>query len=78
MLQPCPGYTQSLYTPRASVHRSFGLNCDSVQVIPAHRRVRYAMQLEVPRRAAPGTGKFGWGLDTATGPFVGRVIAVAG
>jgi hypothetical protein len=75
-LRPCPSYTQGLYANGAVVHRSLALNCDSVGVIPAHHRVRYAIQLSVPRRATPGTGKVGWGLDTPTGPFAGRVITV--
>jgi hypothetical protein len=76
--RPCPGYTQALYAGGPFVHRSFALNCDSVHAIPAHGRMRYAMQLAVPRQAVPGVAKFGWSLDTPSGPFVGRVITVTG
>jgi hypothetical protein len=78
VFRPCPGYTQTLYPKGPVVHRSFALNCDSVHAIPAHERMRYAMQLPVPRQAVPGAAKFGWSLDTPTGPFVGRVISVTG
>jgi hypothetical protein len=67
-LSPCPGYTESVYTPSGQAHRSFRLNCDSVHAIQPHRRVRYAMQLAIPRRAS-GYAKFGWSLDRPTGPF---------
>ncbi len=74
-LARCPGYTQSLYTPRAAVHRSFRLNCDAVRSIAPHAHVRYAMRLVVPPRAS-GFAKFGWSLDTATGPFGGGAIRI--
>jgi hypothetical protein len=76
LLRPCPSYTQGLYAHGLVVRRSFALNCDSVHSIPAHEQVRYAMQLAVPRHAVPGVTKFGWSLDTPTGPFVGRVISL--
>jgi len=76
VLRPCPGYTQSLYSPTAMVHGSYALDCDSVRAIHPHERVRYAMRLAVPGRAKR-YAKIGWSLDTPTGPFVGSALPVA-
>jgi len=73
----CPGYTQGLFTERAATHRSFELNCDSVRSIPPHGRVRYEMRLIVPPRARE-FAKFGWSLNTPTGPFAGGAIRIDG
>ena len=75
-LDPCPGYSESLYASGLVVRRSFALNCRSVHAIPTHGQVEYAMQLSVPRRAKPGNAKFLWELDTPTGPFAGEVVQV--
>jgi len=77
-LHPCPGYTQALYAPGLVLRRSFALNCDSVDTIPAQGRVGYAMQLAVPNGAVVGVAKFGWSLDNPTGPFAGRGISITG
>jgi Domain of unknown function (DUF4232) len=82
-LDPCPGYTESAYSasrPGLVVRRSFALNCNAVHVIPAHGHVVYAMRLALPRALPAGSPavKFGWSLDTATGPFAGKVLVVAG
>lgn len=78
-LTPCPGYTQSVYTRTLIVHRSFALNCNSVHRIPAHGHVSYAMRLRLPHPLPAGRAivKFGWSLDTPTGPFAGRALLVA-
>jgi hypothetical protein len=78
VLHPCPGYTEGLYVSGRVVRRSFALNCDSVQAIPAHSQVRYAMRLAVPRQAAPVAAKLGWNLNTPTGPSEGGVIRITG
>jgi hypothetical protein len=75
-LDPCPGYSEGLYTAGLVVRRSFALNCDSVHAIRAHEHVRYAMRLTVPKETAPGTGKLGWSLNTPSGPSVGRALIV--
>jgi uncharacterized protein DUF4232 len=74
-LSPCPGYTESVYTPTAHVSRSFRLDCDSVHSIRPHGRTRYAMELAIPRHAS-GTAKLGWSLDTPTGRSAGSVAIV--
>ena len=74
-LSPCPGYTESMYTRAAHTSRSLRLNCDSVHSIAPHGRVRYAMELAIPRRAS-GAAKLGWSLDTPTGPLAGGVSVV--
>ena len=78
VLRPCPGYTEGLYVSGLVVRHSFALDCDSVHAIPAHGQVSYAMQLVVPRKAAAGTAKLGWNLDTPTGPSEGGVIRITG
>lgn len=75
-LHPRPGYSEDLYNTGLAVRRSFALNCDSVVAIPAHQSVCYAMRLTMPSRAAPGMAKFGWGLNTPAGLFVGSAIIV--
>jgi len=74
-LSPCPGYTEGVYTPSAHVSHSFRLNCDAVHSIRPHGRVRYAMELAIPRRAS-GFAKIGWSLNTPTGPYVAIVPLV--
>jgi Protein of unknown function (DUF4232) len=76
VLHPCPGYSEGLYASGLVVRRSFALNCDLLHAVPAYGHVRYAMQLAVPRRAAPGIAKFGWNLNTPTGPFAGRAVEI--
>jgi hypothetical protein len=66
-LARCPGYTEKLYAEGAKSGGSFSLNCDSVKSIPAHERVRYEMEIGVPKHVA-GEGKLSWSLDTPTGP----------
>jgi hypothetical protein len=75
-LKPCPAYTEALNASDVGGPRSFALNCDSVHTIPAHERVRYAMQLTVPRRAVPGFAKVGWNLNTPNGPFGGGTVQI--
>jgi hypothetical protein len=74
-LSPCPGYTESVYTPSAHTSRSFRLNCDAIHSIPPHGHARYAMKLEIPRRAS-GDAKLGWSLNTPTGPFAAALPLV--
>ena len=76
VLRPCPGYTEGVYILGLGARRSFALNCDSVHAIPARSQVRYAMRFRVPRRAVPGFAKFGWNLNTPTGPFAGGGIRI--
>jgi len=69
-LKPCPGYTLGIND--GTVHeRSLSLNCDSVHTIRPHQRVRYSMQLRVPRRPKLNIAKLFWSLNTPTGPFAG-------
>lgn len=72
----CPGYTQGFYTTGAQVHGSYRLNCSTVRSIPPHASATFAMELQVPQSASTGLAKFGWNLDTPTGPFAGNVITV--
>jgi Domain of unknown function (DUF4232) len=74
--RPCPGYSEGFYALGLIVRRSFALNCDSVRTIPAHRHVRYAMRLALPRRAPAGMAKLGWNLNTPNGPFAVQVVRV--
>ena len=76
VLRPCPGYTESVYASGLVVRRSFALDCDSVHVIAARAVVRYALQLELPRRAQPGIAKLGWSLNTPVGPYAGEVVHI--
>jgi hypothetical protein len=76
-LTPCPGYNEGIYTSGLVVRRWLSLNCATVHAIPAHKHVRFAMVLSIPAKTPPGIAKFGWSLNTPTGPFVGRVITVA-
>lgn len=76
-LAPCPGYTMGFYAPNMSVHRSFGLDCDSVHAIPAHGRADFAMRLALPRPLPRDPAvKVGWSIDTPNGPFAGRGLVV--
>jgi hypothetical protein len=77
-LDPCPGYTEGFYDGDVMVRRSFRLNCDARDVIPAHGQVRYAMELRHLRRFRTGFGKLGWSLDTPYGPSAGGVVRVTG
>ena len=43
-LDPCPGYLQ-IFGPLTEGH---SLNCDEAPTVPAHGRVRFAMQLRLP------------------------------
>jgi uncharacterized protein DUF4232 len=74
-LDPCPGYTESLFAQQASVRATYRLNCKQVTVLAPHARQRYAMQLRVPA-GATGLAKVGWSIDTATGPFAGGVVRI--
>jgi hypothetical protein len=76
-LRSCPGYTESVYSGRIAVRRSFRLNCETVHVIRAHGVVRYAMRLILLRPLRAVSAKFGWSLDTPNGPFVGKALVVA-
>jgi uncharacterized protein DUF4232 len=77
-LDPCPGFTEGIYTSGLSARHSFALNCDSVRSIPAFGHVRYELRLAVPSRATPGPAKLGWGMNTPTGPsIVGSVRITA-
>lgn len=76
-LRPCPGYTEALYTGGLSVHASFSLDCDAVDVIPAHGRARFAMRLRLPSPLpSERVAKLGWSLDTPTGPSTGRGLLI--
>jgi Domain of unknown function (DUF4232) len=75
-LTPCPGYTEGIYASGLVVRRWLSLNCATVRVIPAHQRVRFAMELAIPAKAPPGPTKFGWSLNTPFGPSVGRIITI--
>jgi hypothetical protein len=67
-LRRCPGYTEGVAVAPVISHRSYALNCSTIQAIPSRRSVRYAMRLAVPRRAKPGFAKLFWSLNTPTGP----------
>jgi Domain of unknown function (DUF4232) len=75
-LTPCPGYNEGIYASGLVVRRWLSLNCATVQDIPAHGHVRFAMELSIPAKTPPGIAKFGWSLNTPTGPSVGRAITV--
>jgi Protein of unknown function (DUF4232) len=77
VLRPCPGYSEGLYAAGLAAERSYALNCDSVHIIPAHGRVRYAMRLAVPRQIKSGIAKLGWNLNTPAGPFASNVVRIA-
>jgi hypothetical protein len=74
-LSPCPGYTQGIYVDGLVGRGSFALNCDTVQAIPPHQHVRYAMRLQVPNRSAR-VAKLGWSLNDPNGPFAGTALQV--
>jgi hypothetical protein len=74
-LEPCPGYTESLFAQMAFIRATYRLNCSHVTTIAPYAEQRYAMQLRVPRRAA-AYAKVGWSLDTANGPFAGGVVRI--
>ena len=76
VLHPCPGYSEGAYASGLVVRRSFALNCQSVQAIPAHGHVRYAMRLTMPQGAAPAIVKIAWSLNTPTGPSAGRNVQI--
>jgi hypothetical protein len=78
-LHPCPGYTESVFFARSPFQRSFVLNCEAVHAIPARGSVSFEMRLPLPRPLPAGGAlvKLGWGLDTPTGPFVGRGLVTA-
>lgn len=77
VLDPCPAYNEGIYASGLVVRRWLALNCDTVHTIAPHSKVRYAMELAIRATAPPGVAKFGWSLDTPTGPSIGRVISVA-
>lgn len=76
-LDPCPGYNEGIYAAGLVVRRWLALNCDIVHTVAPHSKVQYAMELAIPATTPLGVAKFGWRLDTATGPSIGRVISVA-
>jgi hypothetical protein len=75
-LTPCPGYNEGIYASGLVVRRWLSLNCATVHAIPAHHHLRFAMELSVPAKTPPGIAKFGWSLNTPTGPSVGRIITI--
>ena len=75
-LRPGPAYSEGVYASGLVVRRSLALNCDTIHAIAANKRVRYAMQLTVPSRAAAGIAKFSWSLNNPHGPFAGRIIQI--
>jgi len=77
LLTPCPAYTEGLANEGWAVQRSFALNCESVRAIPPHGSVAYDMKLDVPVEMSPATAKFGWQLNTPTGPFAGGVVRIS-
>lgn len=76
-LDPCPSYTEGLYTEGHPVLRRYRLNCNTVHRIAPHQGVRYAMRLMIPR-VAGGLAKLAWSLNTPRTPAAVAVVMVAG
>lgn len=76
-LRPCPGYTEAVVTSTRVFRRSYALDCETVDSIPAHRAAPYAMELAVPEAAKPGIAKVAWNLNTPNGPFTAGVVGVS-
>jgi hypothetical protein len=74
-LSSCPSYTEALGYPN-NQNMSFMLNCDQVTVIPAGKKVVYAMEFKVAADAVTGPTKFSWQLNDTDGPFAGGVLTI--
>ena len=77
-LSPCPSYTEALFSESRGVQRSYALNCDWLRALLPHDHVEYEMKLDVPPETWSGPAKFGWSLNTPTGPFAGGLLQIAG
>ncbi|MGZ4430983.1 MAG: DUF4232 domain-containing protein [Gaiellales bacterium] len=75
-LSPCPSYTEMLFDGRRRIEHSFRLNCSEVREIPAHGRVRYAMELPLPRNLPAWWAKIGWYLNTPADLVSGGALSV--
>jgi hypothetical protein len=89
-LDPCPSYTEAVYTafdpskryPRKAIpsrqrfrSASFFLNCDTIHAITPGQHVRYQMQLGIPA-TPPGWAKFGWHLNTPSEPATATMLTI--
>ncbi|MGC8511139.1 MAG: DUF4232 domain-containing protein [Acidimicrobiales bacterium] len=78
---PCPNVTEEIFLApnvqgaRPEV-RTFALNCADATPVAPHGTERFAMELKVPRSPHRSDAKFGWSLDTGSGPDIGRAIEV--
>lgn len=78
---PCPNFTESIFLvpnvkgARPEV-RTFALNCAEATSVTPHQTERFAMRLTIPRSSQSSYAKFGWSLDTGSGPYIGRGIRV--
>jgi hypothetical protein len=64
-LSPCPVYIEA---SGPAIKLEYRLNCRSVRTIAGHARVRYAMEMAIPRSAQAGEARIYWGLVAATAP----------
>lgn len=75
-LDPCPGYTESIWAPHLMRRPAFFLNCDTIHSIAPHHRVRYQMQLAIPASSAQVMAKLGWQLDTPDEPSAATALTI--
>lgn len=59
---PCPGYHEELEGIPGSFH-AYRLNCAAAEPIPSGARETFAMSIEVPSVAQPGTATLAWSID---------------
>lgn len=78
-LKPCPGYEEGIYPWGESpppLQRSYQLNCGRLRVLAPHHRLRFAMELPIPKYAQPLPVRFGWDLITGNGPWTDTLVTV--
>lgn len=78
---PCPNFTEEIFVaPDAKGAqpdvKTFELNCADATPVAPHGTERFAMELAIPRAPHRSQAKFGWSLDTGSGPYIGRALEV--
>ncbi|MGA3354478.1 MAG: DUF4232 domain-containing protein [Acidimicrobiales bacterium] len=78
-LKPCPGYEEGTYpwgeSPPPLV-RTYQLNCGQLRVLAPDHRLRFAMELPIPKYTQPLPVRFGWDLITGNGPWTDTLVTL--
>lgn len=84
--ESCAGVLETLPGPLGVRHRggfraaariqAYRLNCGKLSTVAGHGRLRFAMELPVPKVTSTARAKFGWELETGYGPAYVPIVTV--